>query len=357
MNNKFNNNKFNNNKFNNNKFNNNKFNNNKFNNNKFNNNEFNNNVSMDELGGLVKKVDMILDININNFNDDFLVDNFKKICVLRNSNLRTQFNNICKGKQESKEINITEVKQCNKIYLCKEEQIRDIPNLIISLFNKPKKYFIYGTPSNYSFYHSLLLILDKEYILYGGLQKEKKIDDIRNKLVFTLDENYKKFNYKDRKYKKSIMRDNLLNSKMILPQVINYITDYYDICLLIIDTDTYLYSLINEYCIDKNYIIMLRKNNYYQPILNSEGNSKFNYELLDKLAKILKAEFTIDKNIKKNNIVDEILEDKNNFKKESKYKLTELHDIALYYNISIKFNGKNKLKKDLYQEIKVKILI
>ena len=39
---------------------------------------------------------------------------------------------------------------------------------------------------------------------------------------------------------------------------------------------------------------MLRKNNYYQPILNSEGNNKFTSDILDKIKEILKPEFDID---------------------------------------------------------------
>ena len=316
----------------------------------------NNSVSLNDIGDSIKKVKAILDIDIPNINKSYLIDNFKNNGVLRNSNLRTQFNNICKGKQFSKEINNIEVKQCNKIYLCQEEQIRDIPNLLISLFENPKKYYIYGTSSNYSFYHSILLLLDKEYILYGKVEKEKIIDDSRNKLVFALDENYKKFNYKDKKYKKSVIRDNLLNSKIFLPQVISYIVDYSDICLIIIDTESYLYSLINEYSEDKEYIIMLRKNNYYQPILNSEGNSKFDYKILDKLSIILKAEFTIEKTIETikeidiKNVIEKIK--KEGLLKETKYKLKELHDISLYFNIDIKNKNKNKKKSELYNEIK-----
>ena len=150
------------------------------------------------------------------------------------------------------------------------------------------------------------------------------------------------------------LRDNLLNSKIFLPQVISYIVDYSDICLIIIDTESYLYSLINEYSEEKDYIIMLRKNNYYQPILNSEGNSKFDYKILDKLSVILKAEFSIEKNIKK---VEKIIIDYKKLEnegllKETKYKLKDLQDIALYYNIDIKNGNKNKKKTDLYSEIK-----
>ena len=316
-------------------------------------------LSLVDIEKSVKKVSDLIDININNLLNEFLVDNFEEASVLRNTELRTEFNNLCKGKTESK--NITEKPQIDnkKIYLCKEEQIRDIPPLLISLFDNPKKYYIYGTPSQFSFYHSILLIIQSDFILQGKIQKEKIIDDSRNNLVYELDDFYKKNNYKSKKFKKSVIRDNLLNSKSFLPQVNTYIADYYNVCLLIIDTETYLYSLINDFNKDKDFVIMLRKNNYYQPILNSEGNNRFDNQIIEKISKILKPEFEIDfmkkeeiDNKKNNDSVD--IDNKFELQKENKYKIAELQEIAKKLKIEIKVKGtnKNKKKSDLYIEIK-----
>lgn len=315
-------------------------------------------LSLQDIERSVKKVSDLVDININNLLDSFLVDNFEPVSVLRNTELRSEFNNLCKGKTESK--NIVEKKIDNKkIYLCKEEQIRDIPHLLLSLFDKPKKYYIYGTPSQFSFYHSILLIIQSDFILQGKIQKERIIDDARNNLVYELDDFYKKNNYKSKKFKKSVIRDNLLNSKSFLPQVNTYIADYNNVCLLIIDTETYLYSLINDYGKDKDFVIMLRKNNYYQPILNSEGNNKFSSDIIEKLSKILKPEFEIDKDVKNdfsdiNEKQELILDSSFVLLKESKYKVGELQEIAKKLGIEIKIMGtnKNKKKSDLYTEIK-----
>jgi hypothetical protein len=315
-------------------------------------------LSLQDIERSVKKVSDLVDININNLLDSFLVDNFEPVSVLRNTELRNEFNNLCKGKTESKNI-VEKIVDNKKIYLCKEEQIRDIPPLLLSLFDKPKKYYIYGTPSQFSFYHSMLLIIQSDFILQGKIQKEKIIDDSRNNLVYELDDFYKKNNYKNKKFKKSVIRDNLLNSKSFLPQVNTYIADYNNVCLVIIDTETYLYSLINDYEKDKDFIIMLRKNNYYQPILNSEGNNKFGSEIIDKLSKILKPEFEIDKGIKNemsNTNDKQSIEIDSSFVllKETKYKVGELQEIAKKMGVETKVIGtnKNKKKSDLYKEIK-----
>ena len=207
--------------------------------------------------------------------------------------LRTEFNTLCKGKTESKNLATVTYENEKKIYLCKEDQIRDIPPLLKPIFDKPSKYYILGTPSNSSFsmlYFRLLILI---FILQGQVQKEEIIDGLRDDLVFRMEEFYIQNDYKSKRFKKSVIRDNILNKKIFLPAVIHYILDFHNICLLIIDTETYLYTLGNDYSEEREYMIMLRKNNYFQPILNSEGNSKFTYELVDKISSILKPEFEI----------------------------------------------------------------
>ena len=47
---------------------------------------------------------------VGNFN----IDNFEPVSVLRNTNLRTEFNNLCKGKQESRSLNEQDNKENDK---------------------------------------------------------------------------------------------------------------------------------------------------------------------------------------------------------------------------------------------------
>ena len=136
-------------------------------------------------------------------------------------------------------------------------------------------------------------------------------------------------------------------------------------CLLVIDTETYLYTLACDYHVDRDYIIMLRKNNYYQPILNSEGKSKFTTDMLQKLSVILKPEFEIDTNPVTPSIVNtntntntsESTEVSIKLEKESSYKIGELQSIAEKLGLGIKQHNtnKNKKKSDLYLEIKAKL--
>ncbi len=343
-----------------------------------------NHLSLSELESTVKKVKAVVDVPLTDFNSDFMIDNFQPKNILRSSMLRTEFNILCKGKTESKNLAPVKYENETKIYLCKEDQIRDIPPLLQPIFDKPSKYYILGTPSNSSFFYALLSMIEPNFILEGAVQKEDRLDTLRDDLVFKMEEYYIQNDYKSKRFKKSVIRDNILNKKIFLPAVIHYILDYHNICLLIIDTETYLYTLGNDYSEDREYVIMLRKNNYFQPILNSEGNSKFTHEILDKISTILKPEFEIVKStlssnaapskqtVSSNAVVSKQTVEKPNvthinlegnhssndieikLEKESKYKLSELQSIAQKLGIAIKRSDcqRNKKKSDLYQEIK-----
>ena len=114
---------------------------------------------------------------------------------------------------------------------------------------------------------------------------------------------------------------------------------------------------------------MLRKNNYFQPILNSEGNSKFSHNILYKISSILKPEFEIIRNTdlmtsvtsKKSKpepiALNNVKETETKLEKETKYKLADLQNLAKNLGIDIKRSDclRNKKKSDLYQEIKVKL--
>ena len=72
--------------------------------NRFNNNGNNNKpVSLSEVEDNVKNINELVDINLKNLNT-FLVDNFEPVSVLRNTPLRSEFNNLCKGKTDALKI-------------------------------------------------------------------------------------------------------------------------------------------------------------------------------------------------------------------------------------------------------------
>ena len=308
-------------------------------------------INLARLEQSIKKITDLIDLNLENLNDDFLVDNFKKTNNLKNTKLRSEFNKLCKNKAESKNLEEKSLNLENKkIYICRENQVRDIPPILNPAFPNNKKLYLMGVPPKNSFIHAMHNIVDSEFLLKGPIQKEKTLDDFRNKVVLEIDNLFRDFSYKNKKFKKSTIRDNILSSKALLPQTINLITDYFGVCLLIIDAESHLFSMGNDYNNDKKFIVMIRKNNTYQPILNTEGNHFFEHNILDEIEKILKPEVEIDKSSNTFLMPKEL-------GKEKDYKVTELQKIAEILEISI-YDGeskKKKLKKILYEEIKQKM--
>ena len=105
-------------------------------------------IGIDKLSDSVKKNSDIIDINLSNFNASFLVDNYsEENYKLRITDLRNEFNRLCKNKSETK--NLDEQKfsvEDKNIYLCKEKlfsyeeviQILKELNSNIELYNSDK---------------------------------------------------------------------------------------------------------------------------------------------------------------------------------------------------------------------------
>lgn len=319
-------------------------------------------VTLERLGNSIKKVSDLIDLNLDNLNQDFLVDNYQPHNNLKSTKLRKEFNQLCKNKAESKNMEEKTLSlETKKIYLCRDNQVRDVPPILCPIFKNPKKLYLMGVPGKSSFIYSILNIMENDFLLKGPIQKEKSLDDFRNTIVYNLEDIYKKNNYKKKRFNKGTLRENILSSKMMLPQTINLISDYFNVCLIIIDTETHLYSLGNDYRNDAKFIIMLRKNSYYQPILSTEGIHYFDESILNELEKILKPEVEIIKtktaSISSSPEPLEVTEVPKTLLKDKDYKISDLQKIAELLGISIMegTGKKKKLKKVLYEEIKDKI--
>jgi len=360
-------------------------------------------VTLERLENSIKKVTDLIDLNLDNLNQEFLVDNFKPHNNIKSTTLRNEFNQLCKNKAESKNMEEKTLSlESKKIYLCRDNQVRDVPPILCPIFKNPKKLYLMGVPGKNSFIYSILNIMETDFLLKGPIQKEKSLDDFRNTIVYNLDDIYKKNNYKKKRFNKGTLRENVLSSKVMLNQTINLISDYFEACLVIIDTETHLYTIGNDFRPGGKFIVMLRKNSYYQPILSTDGNHYFSEDILSELEKILKPEVDIIKSpqsvdslkspqsvdslkspqsvdsLKSPQSVDSLKSPKSvnslnsvdslksppdthqipkELKKEKDYKIIELQKIANLLNISIMEGEgkKKKLKKALYEDIKDKI--
>ena len=59
-------------------------------------------ITLTKLETSVNKITDLIDLKLENLNPNFLVDNFRKDNILKNTKLRKEFNQLCKNKAETK---------------------------------------------------------------------------------------------------------------------------------------------------------------------------------------------------------------------------------------------------------------
>lgn len=189
-----------------------------------------------------------------------------------------------------------------------------------------------------SFKECILSEFDPLYLTLPHNEKSMYMKKLIIELCTEIDENpqkYENYNFNNRYIKKSLIQYSL-QSKDNFISSIYYLNDYYKKHFVII-YENKLYKT----CI-KNYpIIYLTYNNHKITISESTNNN--NYEDINKLFNQISLKDDIQKSLI--NIY------KMPLNPIGSYKMDELKQMATEYKISLKNGIKNKVKKDLYEEI------
>ena len=189
-----------------------------------------------------------------------------------------------------------------------------------------------------SFKKCIISEFDPLYLTLPDNEKSIYMNKLIIELCSEIDENsqkYDNYNYNNRYIKKSIIQYSLQN-KYDLISSIYYLNDYYKKHFVIV-YENKLYKT----CI-KNYpIFYLTYNNH--KITISESSDIIEYDDINKLFSLIPLKDDINKSLL--NIY------KMPLNPIGSYKIDELKQMANEYKISLKNGTKNKVKKDLYEEI------
>lgn len=277
----------------------------------------------------------------------------------------------------------------NNEIIFNEDEILDIPDVISCLFKKSqsqlhkKDYYLYGIKNKDSFYTSLVLLTQTNYIIKTKSEKNGIVVSFKRELGLKLETEFNQFDYKELKFKKNKMVTDLMNDHKLdfalQLSAIDYIKR--DVCIININSKSYMY--LKSYNINNltptPFYIILNINGDYIPIMNSGGNHLFSYDTLkyikdnfekETCEKQYKERLSVKLNkklskikipTKSENLHNEKVDKEQpelNLKALSSYKLKELQEFAIKYNINIKKNGgngkmKNKTKEELYNELSV----
>ena len=337
----------------------------------------------------IEELEQIVSINNNEINEyvNTTMNITGKITNSLQQSIKTELDsNINKGSPNNNSSTI--LNNINNDIIFNEDEILDIPEVIDFLFKNSKhnsksqldkkEYYLYGIKNKNSFYTSLVLLTQTDYIVKTKSEKNGIVISFKRELGLKLETTFSQFDYKELKFKKNKMITDLMNDHNLDFSLQMAAIDYikHDICIININTKSYMY--LKSYYIDNpspiEFYIVLNINDNFVPIMNSSGKQLFNEETL----KLIKGNFEkgkCEKQYKERLFVKSVHQSSNtknptnvqnetineeqpelNLKALSSYKLKELQELATKYNINIKKNGdngkmKNKTKEELYNEL------
>ena len=102
------------------------------------------------------------------------MDNFKPVNNLKSTKLRNEFNQLCKNKAESKNMEEKTLSlESKKIYLCRDNQVRDVPPILCPIFANPKKLYLMGVPERTVLFIQFLILWKPISFLKDPFKKKK----------------------------------------------------------------------------------------------------------------------------------------------------------------------------------------
>lgn len=196
-----------------------------------------------------------------------------------------------------------------------------------------------------------LLIYTYEYKSFLDKMSQLNLEKIKIDIASNIDENseeyYNKYNYNSRKFNKKLIQRGLQEKNKL--STLFYLCDKYNINLYLISESEKKKILVSSNkVVNKEDIYIKKYNNKKYYIVEEEENILFyskNYTIVYDIKDI--EEISCD--IKNKDIYINYL------KAISNYKLEELQEIAKNNNIDIKLCNKSKTKKELYDEINIKM--
>ena len=218
-----------------------------------------------------------------------------------------------------------------------------------------------NTNKNIKYYYFLESILRLIDIDLNNLNRNELINNInifRIKLGNDLIQKniYKLLPNKLRLNKNSIHLK-LINNELCDENIYKYVSYYLELNILIFKENTYRF--VNSYDKNINTIILVEKNKLkFIPIYITDNQNKLYNMYDDIIIDNLILKFELNKKIIFNNKNEVYEEDLKQINKLKNSKLTELHELCIIYDIDIKENNKEKLKKkiNIFEELKNKLI-
>lgn len=260
-------------------------------------------------------------------------------------------------------LNANATNESNTDIQYQHHQVIDIPKKLNDIFDNVlgDDYYLFGVDKDMSFIMSLLYIISKDFKLKDTKTQTQYCQELKKNLIEKLPKYFKEKSYSSLNFNRTQMETKLHNN-VYDNQILCYISDYYNLNLIVFDYNKSSYINGYEYNDNHNNVIIIVNDNVYLPLVHIYGEfpNKFIYKCLvnkfktsNKVNKISKAEV---EEVISPKPTDNTPTVKTSLKAFSAYKLKELQEIASTLNIclshSVDGKNKKKTKNELYNEIK-----
>jgi hypothetical protein len=165
-----------------------------------------------------------------------------------------------------------------------DNEIIDIPAVLLNIFKHIKydisEWYIYGMKNPNSFFKAVLMLNNSEYILKTNADKINYSMTFKREIAIQLDALYRQYKYQQWNFKKLDMVNQLLNESVITYALIIATADYIKKSLVILDINKKDYQIYPSQENVDDYYFIIKDGATYLPIMNSNGNHKFNDSLV-----------------------------------------------------------------------------
>ena len=163
----------------------------------------------------------------------------------------------------------------------KVNEVLDIPRKLNEHFdsNLDTQYYIYGVPSDDSFFYSLLYVISKDFKLKDSKIRSQYVSKLKENLSTQASSLFRKNKYSKYGYKCTDIVSNIETTDSISEGLMALVSDYFGINLVVLNYDTEKYWVGKEYNTDFNEknVVIIYSNGLYLPLIHIFGEMPSNF--------------------------------------------------------------------------------
>ena len=219
-----------------------------------------------------------------------------------NSNSNDSNSNDSNSKYNSKNsYHVKEQIPSKSLIIYTENETANLPEIIVNLLKQNlinvNEWYICGIKNPESFYKSFLLLSKLDFIIKNKTEKKNDVATFKREMAIQYENFYKTLNYRKLRFPRNDMVHNLTNVDNYTEfDALQFIADYSQLNFIILDIIGFKYIDVlyteNTLSITKtntkanDFVIIIKyASNTYLPLMNSNGNHSFKYNIIDIISK------------------------------------------------------------------------